>query len=239
MLSDEELASLPEDPIMAFIKLESIAKAVLNQSLTDDSIQMYQHNKLCCNYMSYICSLAETYDLGILEGYQIPYSNNPNFSELFEKFSQDIDNFIIKFRVQNMRSQKEFSVSLDDATKRKIRFLIDQIKEKIGEADLEENKKNALYDKLNEFSKEVDKSRTSFGNFLVNMNLACAGLGKAAKELLPVAELVSNIIDNIRKVKEDETSQIAIAHSALKRISSPPKRITHEEKSDFDEEIPF
>jgi hypothetical protein len=121
--------------------------------------------------MNKVMGAARAFRLDILKDYEVPPANDRNIFAIYRNFILDVDCYTTQIRIHNISRSKKFSVSLSSAEKVKIHHFIVQIKNSIEEANLEEHKKNSLYNKLNDFANEVDKSTGLFSSSHKNRNL--------------------------------------------------------------------
>lgn len=237
MITDEELENLPNDPQQAFVQLERIVRNKLHKSL-DNANDGYSINEFRLSYMSTILGAAKSYNINILEGWNLP-SRSDDISDLYTNFISDVDHATIQLRIQNSRDTRQFSVALDSAAKNKIHHFIEKIRLIVEKADLEEHKKNSLYDRLNKFADEVDKSRTGWQRGMDVGVAISAAIGKGIENLKPAQEWFDKILGVMGDAKDSEEI-LSISYKEAKRISPPHKQISASKKADdVDDEIPF
>ena len=92
-------------------------------------------------------------------------------------------------------------------------------------ADLDDRKRNSLFEKLSAFEADVDRTRTRFENAMLAF-IDIAAVAKNAEALSPVTELVRQINELLGKAKSEEPEK--------QQIPSPPerKRIRAAEEAD-------
>ena len=231
MLSDINFDDLPEEPELQFrILAERIFEVSRNYMNNNDE----EGERL---YISQIIHAAKALGLNRFAAYEKKYLDNDglNFYTTYRDLKFAVDGYCTEILIQNAQLRKNVSVALDSATKQKIHHYILQIKACVEESDLEEQKKNALYNKLNDFSKEVDKSRTSLQSGMIVFNDVCAAFGNGVKKLEPARKWVDSIAGLLDKAKEIELSLPRISYEAPKRITGS-KEVKAPE---LDDEIPF
>ncbi|MFO0388770.1 MAG: hypothetical protein ACK502_03515 [Alphaproteobacteria bacterium] len=121
----------------------------------------------------------------------------------------------------------------------KIHHFISQIKIAIEESALEEHKKNSLYNKLNEFASEVDKSRTGWQSGMALYVAVCSAIGEGVQKLEPARKWVDSIAELLGKAKEAEDSMPRLPHTERKKLEPPRKQISSKKEEPLDDEIPF
>lgn len=159
----------------------------------------------------------------------------------FDEFALSVERYLTSLKIRKSRRRKVYSVALAPADKKRIHFLVGQIREALENIDIEERKKNSLFKKLNAFAADVDKARTRFDNaYLMGIDVAnlAKKLGEAVK---PVTELVNSINELMGSAKEKEPEQQQLpAPEEQKKLEAPRKQIEGPKiNRDLDDEIPF
>jgi hypothetical protein len=214
--ADFEAAVGASDPNMAFARLETQFRKALN------------------------ANAAQYFHLDFLDFFEVPDPDGDKISDTFRRFTTLVDAFKVRAQLEYVRSPMEFSVGLSNADKEKIRFYVEQMKLVIDAASLAEQKRDALYDKLNKFLAEVDRNRapwTRFGDIIIY--LASVG-GDAAEKLEPARKWIDSIAKLLGHNKEIENSQPKLPKLEKKQIQDQRWQFAGGKKrDDLDSEIPF
>ncbi len=237
MITDEELMALPEEPEMAFVEFERILRESVIANI-ENSHNGQDASEYRLEYMNKILAASKAYELDILQDWAVPSANVEVYT-IYKNFLSDVDHYTTQVRLKNVRRNKKFSVSLDTATKIKIHHFINQIKNSIEQTDLEEHKKNALYEKLNSFANEVDRSRTGWQSGMAVYVSVCQYIGEGAKKLEPVREWFDSIAELLGKAKESEDKTLQITFTEQKKLEAPKNQTPSSKQELMDDEIPF
>jgi len=169
------------------------------------------------------------------------HNQDHNISDIYRDFTADVDHYSFQMRLTHARHHEQYSVALDGNEKRKIRHYVEQIKTIIEKSNLDTEKKEALFDRINDFLKELDRDRTRlevFSDFVISV---AHTFGEATKELEPIREFIDAIARVLGYGKERENSAPKLPPSRTKQIEGPkreglPKGVGRRTK---DDEIPF
>jgi hypothetical protein len=242
MITDEELAELPEDHELAFVEFEKIMRARLYEAEEEVSrVQFGDADTYRLEYMNKVLAAAREYGIEALVQWQVPSVNGRIFDE-YRQFVSDVDHFTTQIRIRHAPRSRRNSVGLDGNTKRKIHHHIDQIRSAIDQAELPDTKRESLYEKLARFSLEVDKARTGLEAGMAVYIAVCDGIGQGFKKLEPARRWVDSIAGLLGRAKEVEDSFRPTLPSppARKRLEPPRGRSPEPAKStDLDDDIPF
>lgn len=151
-MSENEYLDLPEDPEEAFAVFQSREHEKL-ESLRDNTWHFERR------YINKLVTFDEVYDLGyLIEFRTIP--KDEIFPEFFNDFSEKVEIIAQKILMEAARRQKtgaEPIVVLDAAARTALHRFIAQIREKLNELAIPDDKREALFNKLNAFAAEVDR----------------------------------------------------------------------------------
>jgi hypothetical protein len=207
------------DPELAFIRLESKYRDVLNKKLEDsDNSNVYEAYVI--EYMNHTIAAARALGLDLLDQWTVPAHSARGLSihDYFKDFTTAVDHFKVQVQIDHARSYNRFSVALDTAEKDKLRNYVAEIKKVIEQSSLAQPKKERLYDKINNFLAEVDRDRTPYEQFAdLVINLAHLG-GEAAQELEPARKLINSIARLLGRNKEFEDSAPTLPPSKSRQI---------------------
>lgn len=244
-MDDFDYGSLSPDPKVAFVTLERKFREELNRDL-NSADSNYDHEMAQIRYMSRTLTAVHHLDLNILKEWQIPSvidvsDSTTNLFARFRDFLIEADSEILKINISSGQTYSKYSIALTNVDKEIIRHYVGKIKLVIDGADIPVTKKDALYNKINTFLKEVDKART----WLVAASDLIIGLahigGEAAKELEPARKWMDSIARLIGRNQDHEDALRALtAPLEQKRIEPPRLRVSGPpEPPQLDDDIPF
>jgi hypothetical protein len=101
-------------------------------------------------------------------------------------------------------------VALDRDWRAKITTYINYMKEAVGEADVEQQLRDAILVKINELQAEVDRERTKLQAGIDTLLAITEAIGEGAKKLEPARRLISSVVNSMSKLQKAETAGIAL-----------------------------
>lgn len=220
---DNEYLDLPDDPEEAFAVLHRRKIDKIREAWNDSSAN---HSLFEEEYVDNLIAFDQVHDLGLLIGFSNPPLQQREFSEFFSGFRRHCEITSQKILMESARKAKASAAAIvvfDTETRKAIHLLIHSIREKIIALRLPENKREALFSKLNAFSLEVDNNRTrADALYAFAYDIARSGR-KIAEEVSPILDVVDRISDLIDKAKS--LKDLLPPWSERKRIEPPPKQI--------------
>lgn len=231
-----EYVDLPDDPETAFAVLQQRKYADLERIINSDNVSSWYNER---RYVDILTAFDEVHNLGIFPAFGSPPFGDDDFSTFFHDFRRCAEMSSQKIKMEEARRLKtgaQTVIVLDATARKAIHILINAIREKLNELSLPENKREALFNKLNVFAAEVDRDRTrteAFLSFVVDIGRASRELND---ELKPLLQKSDRIIDLIEKAKK-WTDMLPPWKERMK-IDGPPKRLAPPQ-NDIDDEIPF
>ena len=153
---------LPEDPEQAFLVLERGFRNELTGSARAWGDEFPRSPYF--DYMSKIRAAADALRLPFLNNWNLPAFDDLS-EAVFRHFLADVDGYCTRTRIALGRRNKQYSVAFDAAAKKKIRHYLDQIREVVQNAELDDRKKEALLARIAALQTEVDRKRTRFDAF--------------------------------------------------------------------------
>ncbi len=243
MITDEELAELPSDPELAFVAVEKILRAALDRREFDAKNNDYSPDPDRLEYMTKVLAAARAYNIDALSELKIPkVTKVSDMNAQCQQFIADVTFVTMQIRLNAAFVNREGSVNLDAATKRKIHHFIQQIRDIIEACDdLDIDKKNDLLKKLNKFALEVDRARTRLQAGMVFFATLCAGIGEGFEKLKPVRDTfdsISRLLGQSIQLEDHFTPRLP-APSERRRLEPPPPRAPAPEPGPIDDDIPF
>jgi hypothetical protein len=250
MITDEELAQLPDDPELAFVEFERIMRSRVSEALWEASQEQCGDTvSPRFEYINKVLAAAKEYGIEALSDWNLPSSDiaDNRIDRLYLNFTADVDHFIMKVRIRNAPRIRRNSVGLDGNTKTKIHHLIAQIRNAIEAAELPVDKRESLYEKLNAFVSEVDKARTGLEAGMAVYIAICDGIGQGFKKLEPARRWIDSIATLLGRAKdaEDKLRPGLPPPTERKRLEQPqlklpsPEQTSRRPVKDLDDEIPF
>ena len=243
MITDDELAELPEDPELAFVEFERIVRARYYEAEREEAQTQYgDADSYRLEYMNKVLAAARVYEISALAQWEVP-SVKDKARDAFAQFTSDVDHFTTQIRIRHAPINRQNSVGLDGNTKAKIHHHIEQIRKSIEEAALPEKKRDSLYNKLDKFALEVDRTRTSLQAGMAVYIEVCDGIGQGFRKLEPVRKWIDLIAALLGRAKEVEDSlrPVLPRPEERKQLEPPRARLAPPKRSgsDLDDDIPF
>jgi hypothetical protein len=244
MITDDELADLPNDPELAFVAVEKILRAALEVRLSrarNDDVDLDPYR---LEYMTRVLAAAHAYKIEALSALKIPRVTKQGIYEECQQFMADVDFVTMQIRLHEAQVSREGTVSLDLTTKRKIHHFIQKIRDQIEQSDLDVDKKEGLLEKLNKFAAEVDRDRTKLQAGMAFFVTLCAGIGDGFEKLKPVRDTfdsISRLLGQAMQLEEHFTPRLP-SRKDRKRLEPPPEEEKQPSRplgSDIDDDIPF
>jgi hypothetical protein len=227
-MSDNDLFSLvlPDNPDVAFLKLETLFRKELEETDQDYSDYYQYMNKV-------LCAMDEL-QIKLFSEQKLPEPDSID-DNAFLLFTAEIDRFRTRVIIRNSKQTKTYSVRLDTATKQKVRHLLNQIKEIVDKVELDDGKKESLYAKINSLEKEFNQDRTRLEVFGALVVETAGIVGAAAKKMEPARKLLESIAKFLGAAKSHEgVSPQLPRHSDPKRIEPQRKRLPAPKAADKD-----
>jgi hypothetical protein len=249
MISDEELYGLPSDPELAFVQFEKILRNKLQEEERyEQNDNSYDADTFRIEYMNKVAAAAKAFGIISLSEIEVPKCERQNYSLFLDKYRQfvaDVDHVTIQIRIHTARADREGTVGLDDIERKKIHHFIEQIRIVIHQADLPEDKRDDLLEKLNKFAAEVDRRRTRLQAAMAVIISVCDGIGQGFQKLEPARRWLDSIAAVLGHVKanEERADERLPPPSERKKIEPPKRRLPppapRELRDQLDEDIPF
>jgi hypothetical protein len=240
LISDEEIAALPEDRQSAFVEFEKIVRARVQARENEVAGQQWgDADPYRLEYINKVLAAARAYEVEALKDWQVPPTGSSNIFDEYRQFTADVDHFTMQIRIRKAPINRRSSVGLDGNTKVKIHHHIEQIRQTIDAAGLPVEKHDALCAKLNRFALEVDKIRTDLRTGMAFYIAVCAGIGEGFKKLEPARRFIDSIATLMGKAKEFEENLPELPQAAERKQLEPPRKVLPPPVRDLDDEIPF
>lgn len=235
LIPDEAFDNAPEDEGDKFVFLAKTAQTNFQRMLDSSNANEYS-NELQNHFVATVSAMATA--LGI-EGLP-PVSLTPSYGD-YTRFQVALSAIITTARIKSQTISRPFSVELGRVSKGKIRQEIDSLKHYIQNSDLDEKKKSALIDKLDDMLEELEKKRLSFARTMAIAASIMGTIGGSAGAIAAaprIPEGVSYIVSLIGVEKAEEEEEY-LRLSAPVRALTPPASDKGGFNSDFDDDVPF
>jgi hypothetical protein len=249
MISDEELSDLPSDPELAFVQFEKILRTRLQEEEhCERGSNNYDADTSRIEYMNKVAAAAKAFGITVLSELEIPKYDRDDYSAFIAQYRQfvaDVDHVTIQIRIHAARADREGTVGLDDLGRAKIHHFIQQIRIVIEQADLPDEKRDALFDKLDKFAAEVDRRRTKLQAGMAVIINICDAIGQGFEKLEPARKWLDSIAAVLghAKANEERADERLPPPSERKKIEPPKRRLPgppkHQRTEQLDDEIPF
>lgn len=227
MIKDEEIDALPEDNDLAFVQYETIVRESAAKKLNSSNWNAERE------YVTHILAFIDT---GPVSG------NIPNDPPIDDNHFPDwyrnglipaVDRFKARVRLQRSARQKAnvSILTLSKNFKTQIGGHLTAVRKIVVEADLSQNKRDAIFRRINNLQEEVDRDRTRTEAVVALWLDVSSAIGHGAKNLDPVIDRLERIMKVLAKAKDHNEAQALISPPERKQIAPPT--------NDTKDEIPF
>lgn len=240
---ENEYLDLPDDPEEAFAVLQLRKFKKLEEAWEDNRNGGWYMER---QYIDHLTAFDEVHGLGLLTAFRNPPTGDNQFSHFFQDFRRHAEITSQKILMEAARRQKvnaENVIVLDATARQTIHALIAAIRERLTEMTLPEELRQSLFNKLNTFAAEIDRTRTRTEAFFA-FAVQAARTGKQVNdELKPLQQTIDRIFEWIEKATK--LKDALPPWSERKQIEPPKKGLPSPDKPsggfsrDLDDEIPF
>lgn len=204
MLSEAEMLNLPDDPEMALCELHKKLKiAVYKNVEMGDPNSEISDNVYKGQHVDIIISFLKVHDISITLP-DVSYDWHNDFDLEYKIFVNALNRHVYEHDFRKLKHIKEgtvTSVEFSSEEKAEIHERIDNIRCIIEKSGLSDDKKNAVYAKLNAIAAEVDRVATRTDMFFGLFLDASIALGRGAEHAKPFFDEVRSIIQSIFRAK--------------------------------------
>ncbi|MCB1883626.1 MAG: hypothetical protein KDG89_06470 [Geminicoccaceae bacterium] len=241
-MTDEELMDLPEDPELAFAEYEKRVRVKMISEINQaEQEERNVSDEKLISYISSIIAAAKVLGLDILQNWSVPTRRGDVFGE-YTSFTSDVDHYTMQIRFRNARRSRKYTVELTLETRNKIRDYITRIKHELEQIELNNRKREALFNKLNAFLAELDRNRVRF-EIIQDVILESADTVQEVDEKLnPLRKILARITKMIGYEKQQEEKDCRVLPPPKEKKQLEPPRHNQEQEAninDLDEDIPF
>lgn len=232
IISDEDYNNLPSEPEEQFIIIEAICRRNMASLITEETPTNYDA-MVRLSYMSTVAAAAEELGVGSL----YPYEQLTDPTDGFRDFLISANSLTTRLRIRRAGKNNATSVHLANKTRGLIELQVNKLREIISKSDLEDERKKALFNKLDDLLSEVSNPRVSFGKVMAILAHIGVGVGLSTGFLADAPDAIATITKLIGVDKEAEDQEV-------RRLGPPPKpkQLTSQKiegRSEYDDEIPF
>ena len=234
MITDEEMANLPDDDKLAFVVYEERLRAK-TRAIAQENVG----SNLEREYANHILAFIKIANL------DIPVNRGPpgaedNFWEWYHVFLNAIDYYIVEIRLAHARGVDNgvaTMIYLSEDYKTEIHKLLGRIRKVVNAVDLSDAKKNTIYDKIAALQSEVDRTKTRFDTFLSRWLDLTNAAREGAENLEPAVRLLENVMRIFGRAKADHDVGMLPAPEETRKLPGPKRNQSL--GPDLDDEIPF
>lgn len=230
---------LSEDDHVAFLQIESEFRLQMDNTFADpDSTWTF----VSADYMNKTLAAAKALNIDALTGFSVNTRDPDEYRQVFDEFLRAVDNVIVQVRITNSRARNAMAVGLTESQKSKIHHLIEKIRVEVEGSTVPEDKKDRLFDILNNLAKEISKNRTRYERF-ADLARSLAGLSgdierEGARPWWPWFEKIMKLINDAKEAEPQLPKP-----PEIKKIEPPRKELSKPlegyDSKDPDDEIPF
>jgi hypothetical protein len=241
-ITENEIAWLPADPVLAFLRFEQICRERMNERFDRMTRDDYDGG-IKEEYMAVIAAAAEAYDIP-----NIPTDVSGDASERFDWFYREVTRETMRLRLKHKVASASQSVDVPENDKRRIQRHIEKLREAIQAADnLPAKRKAAALKKLEHLSNELEKPRVSFAVVAAAIAAASVSLHQVEQSIIDAPKTIDAIMQLLGRAKADEEEE----HPELS-LPPPPLQLPSPQEapeplaksqlafdSDLDDDVPF
>ncbi len=236
---DNEYLDLPNDPEEAFAVLHRRKYAELEATWENSDYRGWDYER---RFVDVMLAFDDVMGLGALDDYQNVPNHDSEFGEFWHRFRRHMERTTTKFQIEAARRQKscvETIIVLDEAQRQAIHHLVQKIREHLESAQIPDNKRDALFNKLNAFAAELDRNRTRAEAFYAFAIDSARAAKEVNSELKPLQQTIDKVFDWIDKAKK--YADALPPWSERKKIEGPQKQLPSpdEPSQHMDDDIPF
>ncbi len=243
-MTDSLYEDLPEEEEAAFLILEQRFRADRDKKTDPFDPDQYFPADHYMEYMRRTASAAQELGLGFHTELTVPAVANLNWDS-YRLFQSELDHYITSLQIRRARRDSRYVVRLDAKTRSVLNHHIAQIREIIQQLEVDDWKREALLDRLNDLQAEVDRDRFRY-QILAAFTIEAAGvLGQAAQHMNPVRKFIESVSGLIWGSKHADQTKSLPAPAPRKQIPPPQKSAEPRgpqppfARSEMDAEIPF
>jgi hypothetical protein len=224
---------LPRDPEEAFLHLER----QFRDECEERARSVAQDESPNIHYVHYMASvIAAIQELGLEAQFNKPLPTiGETTYDTYLDFGKDVRYYRTRLEIRHGRRVQGYSVKFDAATKDRLRHHLKQMRGLVDKAEVEWDKKEALFSKINALQEEIDRDRTRL-DALADLTVTAAGILDTALE--PINKILNNVARVFHGAQQEEQKRLP-APTPRKQIEGPKENPQGGKRGDMDDEIPF
>lgn len=227
---DPEMKELPDDPRLAFVVYEERLRPV-----TRDAERDTPDTSLPRRYANSLIAFIRIEGLPI--SIETPPLHDQDFWPWYNQFLEYVDYYVVEYKLAHARGRSSnivTAISFSPNYREEITGLLDRIRKIVNQAELEENKKDAIYAKISALQLEMDRSTTLMGAILSGYLDVMTAIGEGGERLEPAVKVLERLMRVFRRAKADHDQGQLPPPEEKKQL--PPPKVDWDE---LDDEIPF
>lgn len=239
-MADEIYQNLPRDPEEAFLILEEKYRAECEVKINNAD----QNERTDVYYTAYIARvLGAIAELGLETAFDsdVPRIEDVSYST-YLNFSKDVEHYRTILAIRHGRRVQGYSVKFDSVAKEKLRHHLRQMRELVDSYELDQDKRESLFAKINSLQEEIDRDRTRLDT-LADLSVTVAGMLDTTLE--PINKLLTSIARIFWGAQREEMARLPPPkprkqiEGPSEKQSTPAKPEASAKRTDLDDEIPF
>jgi hypothetical protein len=245
-MSESLYEDLPEDEEAAFLILEQRFRTDRDKKTGAFDPDQYFPADHYLEYMRRTASAAQELGLSFYDQLTIPAIANLHWDS-YRVFQSELEHYITSLQIRRSRRDSRYTVKLNTKTRSVISHHIAQIREIILRLEIDDWKREALLNCLNDLQSEVDRDRFRYQIWAAFTVEAAGVLGEAAERMAPLRTFIDSVSGLIWGNKHAEQVK-TLPTPAPRRQIPPPSKPSEPEKpelragrlgGEMDDEIPF
>jgi hypothetical protein len=226
---------LPEDPEIAFLRLEAHFKDECERRLRAAN-QDERTDVIHVDYIAQVLGAINALGLESEFKSEVPSIDDVNYAT-YLNFNKDVMHYRTILRVRNSLRTQGYSVQFDENAKRKIHHHLDQVLEIFDKLEVEETKREKLLSRLNELQSEVNQPRTRFDRFAA-LSIEVSSVVSDAIDKTKVLDLLDAVARVFWGAQTERPKRLP-APTKPKPLEPPKPKIEAKRPSEMDDGIPF
>jgi hypothetical protein len=219
MITEAELIGLPEEPELAFVHFERLARARLDEAVSNAHPEMVT-DRYELDYMSNVLGAAKAYEIAELVDWTLPRVSDDGVWVTCRQFRADAEHVAIQLHIKHARRLRQFSVKFDAAAKEKLRHHLAQMRSMVDKLEVSPAKRERLFSRINALEQEVDRDRTRYEMLAALLVDGSEDAATAADRWVPTLRTIASIFRKSKEAEDERLSQLP-APKERKRIEAP------------------
>lgn len=191
-ISDEEMAGLP-DGTPGFLAFEALCREKLEELLKrygehDNDIDPR------ISYLTNILSAADYFDIPALKDLSFDPNDSFGYGEA-RSIAHIIQREVTRLRFRALKERHPSAVSLQGSQQIKLEHLIEQLRQRIGDSDIDAARKAKLLKKLSELEGLVRGGRPSFRDTMVILASLAALVNQAESAIIKLPDTIAAVAE--------------------------------------------